>query len=130
MERLPTPEHSEEDKRIDYNQPLADIWFDIQPNEYIIYEKEKYQRIQLTPEERLSYLERDNFLCRWCGEGGRKSRIPLNVHHLIHVKDGGTNHSGNLVTLCTVCHRYLHKMFDKHWSKGMRQTHIKKIKVE
>lgn len=44
--------------------------------------------------------ERGN-VCECCGEYGD------NVHHIIAVKDGGTDDPSNLKVLCRSCHRYI-----------------------
>ncbi|MBA7574843.1 hypothetical protein ES708_16658 [subsurface metagenome] len=46
---------------------------------------------------------RDHQRCRSCG--GTKT---LDCHHIVPVKHGGTNLSGNLKTLCRKCHRVRH----------------------
>ena len=53
---------------------------------------------------RLTALNRDQWRCRECGKAGR-----LEVHHVIRLKDGGTNDLSNLLTLCVGCHLAAHK---------------------
>ncbi len=62
-------------------------------------------------------LCRDKFTCQDCGtvsgdynEYGAwvYSPIGLDVHHIIRVVDGGTDHESNLVTLCRECHLAQH----------------------
>lgn len=58
-------------------------------------------------------LQRDEYSCRICGRGGgrrlRGRRLDegegLEVHHIIPLRDGGTHHPRNLITLCSSCHR-------------------------
>ncbi len=57
-------------------------------------------------------LERDEFRCRVCNSQGkvrwrgwRLEPVGLEVHHIIPLKDGGTHHPWNLITLCEGCHR-------------------------
>lgn len=61
---------------------------------------------------------RDNFACRECGVTGiwinvHNRLIPSNsgleVHHIIPVKDGGSDHIDNLITLCVKCHDNKHR---------------------
>ena len=61
---------------------------------------------RLTLVERFAVLERDDFRCRICGIGGRKSDWILEVDHI----DGnGKNHDpDNLQTLCVKCHNNKH----------------------
>lgn len=46
---------------------------------------------------------RDYHRCRSCG-----SARTLDCHHVVKIKDGGTNLSGNLKTLCRKCHKVRH----------------------
>lgn len=48
-------------------------------------------------------LRRDSYRCRNCG-----SVVDLNVHHIVPLSQGGTNHLDNLVTLCLRCHSGVH----------------------
>lgn len=49
-------------------------------------------------------LSRQNGKCFICG-----SREFLEVHHIVHLKDGGTNHPNNLQALCRKCHLKQHE---------------------
>lgn len=49
-------------------------------------------------------LERDNFRCQSCGDDNH-----LQVHHIKHRCDGGSNSPDNLITLCEKCHYEMHK---------------------
>ena len=49
-------------------------------------------------------LRRDGRRCFECGKAGR-----LEVHHVVHLSDGGTNDEENLVTLCRDCHIRAHR---------------------
>lgn len=60
---------------------------------------------------------RDKFTCQDCGfisaftnEFGIEHPSPdgLEVHHIIHVEHGGSDHEDNLVTLCADCHLARH----------------------
>lgn len=54
-------------------------------------------------------LKRDNYTCQCCGaHTTAKKLVKLHVHHLESRKTGG-NAPSNLVTLCTTCHKNLHK---------------------
>jgi 5-methylcytosine-specific restriction endonuclease McrA len=65
-------------------------------------------RRSLPKEYRLSILERDDFLCRFCGNGGRNSDIILEVHHIVWKSHGGSDHPDNLIVVCRRCHLILH----------------------
>jgi 5-methylcytosine-specific restriction endonuclease McrA len=51
-------------------------------------------------------LHRDNYTC----QSGQKTKHSkkLNVHHVIHRTNGGTNAPSNLTVLCEICHDDLH----------------------
>lgn len=51
-----------------------------------------------------SVLKRDGYCCAECGRTDR-----LEVHHIHHRADGGTDDPDNLITLCMVCHAEQHK---------------------
>ena len=54
-------------------------------------------------------LKRDHYTCQCCGaHNTAKKVVKLHVHHLESRKTGG-NAPSNLVTLCTTCHKNLHK---------------------
>jgi len=48
-------------------------------------------------------LERDGWRCQACG-----SLRGLEVHHIQHRSQLGDDSDGNLITLCSDCHRALH----------------------
>lgn len=51
-------------------------------------------------------LYRDSHTCQACN-GKSKDNI-LNVHHVKHREDGGTDRPDNLITLCETCHKAYH----------------------
>lgn len=54
-------------------------------------------------------LKRDHYTCQCCGaHNTAKKVVKLHVHHLESRKTGG-NAPSNLITLCTTCHKNLHK---------------------
>ena len=60
--------------------------------------------------------ERDNCTCQYC-HGKSKDRR-LEVHHLIHRRDGGSDRPDNLITLCKTCH-------DKYHAGKIKLTSVK-----
>ena len=50
-------------------------------------------------------LNRDGYTCQCC----RTKRGTLQVHHIIYRSNGGADTLDNLITLCTDCHRKLHR---------------------
>lgn len=50
-------------------------------------------------------LERDDYRCGNCGRSGlNNNQIQLEVHHIVELRNGGTNKLSNLQTLCEHCH--------------------------
>jgi len=63
---------------------------------------------------RVAVLERDDFRCRCCGwEPTRQKpgdpRALLELHHIEHHADGGSNEEDNLIVLCNVHHDEVHR---------------------
>ncbi len=63
-------------------------------------------RATIPPSVRRAVLDRDRHRCRMPGCG---SAHFLQVHHLVPREAGGSNQPDNLVTLCSGCHRALHR---------------------
>ena len=60
--------------------------------------KKDYKRKWLNPKLRMHILERDNFMCQYCG-AGKKSRL-----HIDHIdKNSSNNNENNLRVLCMQC---------------------------
>lgn len=74
-------------------------------------ECDETMRRQLWPRIQITILRRDKFTCQDCGrdhrEVGRKrnGKGMIEVHHIVPRSIGGTDHPGNLKTLCRQCHR-------------------------
>ncbi len=49
-------------------------------------------------------LNRDDWRCQACGQ-----REQLEVHHLQHRSQGGSDAADNLIVLCGPCHRAAHR---------------------
>ena len=52
-------------------------------------------------------LERDHHRCTHCG-----ATTNLELHHILPLNQGGTNHLDNLTTLCNSCHTLTHTLTD------------------
>lgn len=50
-------------------------------------------------------FKRANAKCSMCGW----NKTSLDLHHIIHRKNGGTNEHDNLISLCPNCHRMAHE---------------------
>lgn len=65
---------------------------------------------------RLKFYNTDNKYsksCRCCEQiFEAKELLLLNLHHIITIKNGGSNNFLNLISLCTACHSLIH--YDKH----------------
>lgn len=62
---------------------------------------------------RREVLRRDGYRCKACGwshdEWSASDPRHLEIHHIKHHAKGGENIEGNLKTLCTVCHKKVHR---------------------
>ena len=65
------------------------------------------------PRLRRRVLIRDRHTCQDCKRQGLRR---VEVHHLVHLRDGGTDDMENLILLCYDCHR------KRHASVGRRDT--------
>lgn len=59
-------------------------------------------------------LQRDNYTCRRCGWNYEQWNPDdprfLELHHVIHHAEGGSNQLDNLMTYCNVCHDEVHRL--------------------
>ena len=51
---------------------------------------------------------RDNYRCQNCDRSEKRDGVELRAHHVVPLKDGGSNDSGNVITLCRECHNAIH----------------------
>ncbi len=75
----------------------------------LVVEPGKRSRSLVPPSRRRDVLARDGHRCR--APGCRNTRF-LEVHHLKPRANGGDNDPGNLITLCSGCHRLWHERKD------------------
>jgi 5-methylcytosine-specific restriction endonuclease McrA len=89
---------------------------DLSTSEYVLENLEQLPAHDRKIEDEVysEVLERDAHSCRRCSwnltkrvSGDPKQFIEL--HHIEHHKQGGTNNKENLITLCNVCHDVAHK---------------------
>ena len=92
--------------------------FDIQKINNPTIEGTEYQRgRQFGYENVKAYVrERDNCTCQYCHGKSKDKR--LEVHHLVHRADGGSDNPDNLITLCKTCH-------DKYHAGKIKLTNVK-----
>ena len=73
----------------------------------------KQPRMQLDPSAyddlRLQVLQRDAWRCQICGSGQN-----LEVHHKNFRSRRGDDSEENLITLCTICHRIMHRQHQRY----------------
>jgi hypothetical protein len=60
----------------------------------------------IPPAVRHEVLDRDGHRCRAPGCGSTRF---LELHHVVPRARGGTHRAANLITLCSRCHRFLHR---------------------
>lgn len=74
-------------------------------------EGKQYQQGTTTGWENLkAYAKwRDGDKCRACGKSKHKDGVRMEVHHIRHKADGGTDTPDNVVTLCEDCHKAHHQ---------------------
>lgn len=59
----------------------------------------------LSRPETISILIRDNYTCQKCKLEDKTAK-KLEIHHIKPIVFGGTDEKENLITLCSVCHKY------------------------
>lgn len=75
---------------------------------------------------RAKYLAkvRDRYICQQCGYGSKGFGNPydgyaqshrIHAHHIVPIRDGGTNDLSNIITLCSRCHGMEHSRL--YWEK-------------
>lgn len=67
-----------------------------------------------------SIRKEDQYKCVCCGRVGES--IELHVHHIIHLKNFGTNNRQNLATLCHSCHGKQHPGIKVTRNQPIRRT--------
>jgi len=73
---------------------------------------QKYKRIPLRAAQKHAVFLRDQGRCTHVGMDGKRCNQDrwVDVHHIVLVKDGGTNDPENLTTLCWSHHDLIHQM--------------------
>ncbi|WP_084156879.1 HNH endonuclease [Haladaptatus cibarius] len=51
---------------------------------------------------------RDRYRCKNCNYKGSEGDGKMHAHHIVPLKDGGSNNMSNLITLCEDCHNAIH----------------------
>jgi len=70
------------------------------------------KRVPLTAEQKRTVFLRDRGRCTHVGLDGKRCNQDrwVDIHHVVHIKDGGTNDPDNLTTLCWSHHDLIHQM--------------------
>ncbi|MGZ3722423.1 MAG: HNH endonuclease [Bdellovibrionales bacterium] len=70
------------------------------------------ERIPLTAGERHAVILRDKGRCTHKNHAGKRCNSDrwVDIHHIIEVSKGGTNHPDNLITLCSFHHDLVHQL--------------------
>ena len=76
-------------------------------NEYI-----KYINSETWENKRQTRLLFDDFMCQMCGSRGTQIN-PLQIHHMTYKNLGHETMETDLVTLCSNCHKAVHKMMNR-----------------
>jgi hypothetical protein len=74
--------------------------------EIIKEEYYKYLKSSIPQKQRLYILERDNYICQYCGANLRKSEkkgFPAQVDHIKSKRSGGKDNPENLLSCCWEC---------------------------
>jgi len=103
--------------RTEYGWPIATRFSgrpDLPVGEYILEQDRRspeHDR-EIKDPTRRHVLRRDDYTCRRCGWHhdlwNPSDARHLELHHIVHHSEGGSNEDDNLITLCTVCHDLWH----------------------
>ncbi len=72
------------------------------------------ERRNIKPEIKDKVRKRDDFRCRMCLKHTEELSKQLQVHHIRPVEMGGRDRFGNLISLCDICHRVVHKNVERY----------------
>lgn len=67
------------------------------------------ERTRLDPDLRKAVLSKYQDTCQCCGVNGPAYQDVLDVHHITQVYHGGSDSIDNLIPVCLVCHKLIHK---------------------
>jgi len=78
------------------------------PNKYEEYKNSEYYKFLNKNQTEINAAKEickksANYICACCGGPGR------DAHHIIYLRDGGSNDQNNLICLCRGCHERVHK---------------------
>lgn len=92
------------------------------------------ERTRLDPALRKAVLSKYQDTCQCCGVSGPAYQDVLDIHHITQVYHGGEDSIDNLIPVCLVCHKLIHKhgrgelyLPDKESLTDKEQERFKKI---
>ena len=71
-------------------------------------------RRNIKPEIKDKVRKRDGYTCRLCLKEADELKDQLQVHHIRPVEMGGRDRFKNLISLCSICHRIVHKNIERY----------------
>ena len=102
----------------------SDIFTQLRKRSFkLIEEKDKLYPIDW-PQIRVNILRRDKLICQLCR---KKERIP-HVHHILPIRIGGLSSPENLITLCSFCHRKVHRLYKRAFHLYIKYIEDKHIR--
>lgn len=74
----------------------------------------RHKALSLTVQQALEEYLGSRLTCEQCGKPFKEARgrDSLVIHHIIPLKDGGTDDLENLMVLCRSCHNKIHDIAD------------------
>jgi len=72
------------------------------------------QRRNIKPEIKDKVRKRDDYRCRMCLKEVGELKDQLQVHHIRPIEIGGRDRFKNLISLCNICHRVVHKNVERY----------------
>lgn len=92
---------------------------------------EARERLRIVREVYRLVAERDRRRCRCCGRSGSyestASEKALHRHHLVYHSKQGADVSGNLISVCAVCHALIHAR--QLWAVGMDADRLVRFEI-
>lgn len=67
-----------------------------------VYKKLRERMLRMPEDLKARVFSRDGYKCAKC-----RTTRSLEIHHIIPLYYGGTNTETNLITLCSLCHRFV-----------------------
>lgn len=95
-------------KELAYQEKMKEL-----SKKYEMQEIERLAKQRYWSAVRKDVLERDGYTCQLCGKSGKTK---LHIHHIMKIRDGGSDHIDNLLTVCPSCHKKADgKLYNPQW---------------